>query len=84
MEKDVSYEEVVSHFDYGDRDLEQEAEHIYRAQWRVEDVKKNIELLSDFFVMRLKHEKFRIVLDYDPEFPRSRIRVLILRKVKND
>lgn len=69
---------VCKHYGYSDIDAIQKNYHAY---WPKDTVMARITQIPEFLQLAgMKERKFRIILDYDPEFPRAMVRVLCDQK----
>ena len=62
-------EDTLRHFGY----LESRKESEWHQHWDKSEYLKKLLFLPEFINIELKHEKFKMVLDYDPDYPNALI-----------
>jgi len=72
---------ICNHYGYADHETIQAGHHGY---WPMDTVMERITLIPEFIQHEgLDKQKFRLVLDYDPEFPRAMARFQIERRTEH-
>ncbi len=62
-------ENTLRHFGYSE--IQEESE--WRQHWDKSEYLKKLLFMPEFINIELKHEKFKMVLDYDPDYPNALI-----------
>ena len=62
-------EDTLRHFGYSEsREVAE-----FRQHWDKSEYLKNLLSMPEFINIELKHKKFKMVLDYDPDYPNALI-----------